>query len=50
MKAIQNIETLKKTNAWSFKQLKRHKAVPRTKTYWDSVIDEMVCPIDILAV
>lgn len=26
---------------WSLKQLRRHTSVPRTKTHWDSVLDEM---------
>jgi hypothetical protein len=41
VKTIQRIETLKKKNCWSLRQLKKHKAPPRTKTHWDSVLDEM---------
>ncbi|KAI7861721.1 hypothetical protein BDF14DRAFT_259161 [Spinellus fusiger] len=41
IKVIQNIENLKKKNLWSFKQLKRQKSVPRTKTHWDFLLDEM---------
>lgn len=39
---MQKIETLKANHMWGFKQLKRHKAVPRTKTHWDQLLDEMV--------
>ncbi|RUP11987.1 hypothetical protein BC936DRAFT_139874 [Jimgerdemannia flammicorona] len=41
LRAMQRIETLKANHAWGFKQLKRHKAVPRTKTHWDQLLDEM---------
>lgn len=41
VKTIQRIEALKKKNLWSLKQLKRHKAAPRAKTHWDSMLDEM---------
>lgn len=41
VKTIQRIEALKKKNGWSLRQLKRHKAPPRAKTHWDSVLDEM---------
>lgn len=41
VKTIQKIEALKKKNLWSMRQLKRHKAPPRAKTHWDSMLDEM---------
>lgn len=41
VKTIQRIETLKRKNQWSLRQLKKHKANPRVKTHWDSVLDEM---------
>ncbi|KAF7724690.1 chromatin modification- protein VID21 [Apophysomyces ossiformis] len=41
IKTIQSIENLKKGNMWSLRQLKRQKSVPRTKTHWDSLLDEM---------
>jgi len=40
-RAIQKIEEAKKNGRWSFKQHKRHRAIARTKTHWDSLIDEM---------
>jgi hypothetical protein len=39
---MQRVEQLKEAGMWSFRQLKRHKAPPRTKTHWDYVLDEMV--------
>lgn len=42
VKAVQAIEDLKKKNMWSLRQPKRHKSVPRTKTHWDYLLDEMV--------
>lgn len=41
IKAITNIENLKKKNMWSQRQLKRQKTMPRTKTHWDLLLDEM---------
>ncbi|KAI8137829.1 hypothetical protein BJV82DRAFT_583318 [Fennellomyces sp. T-0311] len=41
VKTIQSIENLKKQNLWSMRQLKRQKAVPRTKAHWDFMLDEM---------
>lgn len=41
LKSIQKIEALKKRNMWSPKQLRKHKSVPRLKTHWDCLIDEM---------
>lgn len=41
VKSIQKIEALKKSNLWSLRQLKRHKAARRVKTHWDSMLDEM---------
>ncbi|CAO3653154.1 unnamed protein product [Mucor fragilis] len=41
VKTIQKIEALKKTNSWSLRQLKRHKAPSRLKTHWDLMIEEM---------
>ncbi|KAI9284069.1 hypothetical protein BC943DRAFT_353222 [Umbelopsis sp. AD052] len=40
-RAIQKIEESKQNGLWSMKQHKRHRAVARTKTHWDSLIDEM---------
>jgi hypothetical protein len=44
-RAIQKIEEAKKNGMWSLKQHKKHRAIARTKTHWDSLIDEMVCDI-----
>jgi hypothetical protein len=41
-RAIHKIEEAKKNGMWSLKQHKRHRAIARTKTHWDSLIDEMV--------
>lgn len=41
VKTIQKIESLKKKNLWSLRQLKQHKSAPRAKTHWDSMLDEM---------
>ncbi|CAO3597127.1 unnamed protein product [Absidia cylindrospora] len=41
IKTLQRIEHLKSTNMWSFKQLRRHTSVPRTKTHWDFMLEEM---------
>lgn len=41
IKAITSIENLKKKNMWSQRQLKRQKTIPRTKTHWDLLLDEM---------
>ncbi|KAF9159697.1 chromatin modification- protein VID21, partial [Actinomortierella ambigua] len=41
MRAMQRIEALKAGNRWSFKQMKKHRAPPRTKTHWDHLLDEM---------
>ena len=41
IKTITNIENLKKKNMWSQRQLKRQKTMPRTKTHWDLLLDEM---------
>ncbi|KAI8089856.1 uncharacterized protein BX664DRAFT_315017 [Halteromyces radiatus] len=41
IKIIQRIEDLKAKNMWGFRQLKRHRASPRSKTHWDSLLDEM---------
>lgn len=41
VKTIQRIETLKKKNLWSLRQLRKHKSPPRYKTHWDCMIDEM---------
>lgn len=41
VKVIQNIENLKKKNLWSLRQPKRQRTVPRTKTHWDHLLDEM---------
>ncbi|KAL1920114.1 uncharacterized protein VTP21DRAFT_1260 [Calcarisporiella thermophila] len=41
IRALQRIESLKNANMWSFRQLKRHKAPPRTKSSWDYLLDEM---------
>ncbi|KAI9598483.1 HSA-domain-containing protein [Syncephalis fuscata] len=41
LRAIQRVEQLKEASMWSFRQPKRHKAPPRTKTHWDYVLDEM---------
>lgn len=41
VKTIQKIEALKKKNLWGLRQLKWHKAPPRSKTHWDSMVDEM---------
>lgn len=41
VKTIQKIEALKKKNLWGLRQLKQHKAPPRSKTHWDSMMDEM---------
>lgn len=41
VKTIQKIEALKRTNSWSLRQLKRHRAPARPKTHWDLMIDEM---------
>lgn len=42
VKTISTIESLKKKNLWSTRQLKRQKTMPRTKTHWDLLMDEMV--------
>lgn len=41
VKTITSIENLKKKNMWSQRQLKRQKTIPRTKTHWDLLLDEM---------
>lgn len=41
VKTIQKIEALKKTNSWSLRQLKKHRAQSRPKTHWDLMMDEM---------
>lgn len=41
IKTIASIENLKKNNMWSQRQLKRQKTIPRTKTHWDLLLDEM---------
>lgn len=41
VKTIGKIEALKKKNMWGLRQLKRHRAPPRSKTHWDSLVDEM---------
>ncbi|RCH79783.1 chromatin modification- protein VID21, partial [Rhizopus stolonifer] len=41
VKTIQKIESLKKKSLWSLRQLKKHRALPRPKTHWDCMIDEM---------
>lgn len=41
VKTIQKIEALKRTNSWSLRQLKKHRAPSRPKTHWDLMIDEM---------
>lgn len=33
---------MKKKNGWTQRQLKRQKTIPRTKTHWDLLMDEMV--------
>lgn len=38
---MQHIESLKKRHMWSLRQLRRHTSVPRSKTHWDSLLDEM---------
>ncbi|KAI8344610.1 hypothetical protein BC941DRAFT_13442 [Chlamydoabsidia padenii] len=41
IKTVQQIEYLKSKHMWSLKQIRRHTSIPRTKTHWDSVLDEM---------
>jgi hypothetical protein len=41
IKSIQKIEELKKKKMWCLYQLKKHRPVPRTKTHWDCMLEEM---------
>ncbi|PVV03557.1 hypothetical protein BB560_001955 [Smittium megazygosporum] len=38
---LQRINQLQSENKWSFSQTRQHKSIPRQKTLWDYVIDEM---------
>ncbi|KAI9007728.1 hypothetical protein DFJ74DRAFT_646359 [Hyaloraphidium curvatum] len=38
---LNRIDDMKARDLWSFRQLKRHVAPPRTKTHWDFLLDEM---------
>ncbi|KAJ1979313.1 chromatin modification- protein VID21 [Dimargaris cristalligena] len=40
-RTLQRIEALKSQNLWSFRQIERHEAPPRTKSHWDFLLDEM---------
>ena len=42
LRILQRIEELKDEGKWSFYQLKQHKSVPRSKTHWDYMLEEMV--------
>jgi hypothetical protein len=41
-KILERIQILKQSHRWSFQQIKKHKAVVREKTLWDSLLEEMV--------
>lgn len=41
-KVAARIDELRKTNLWSLKQIRRHKAPPRTRTSQDFLLEEMV--------
>ncbi|KAJ1673364.1 chromatin modification- protein VID21, partial [Spiromyces aspiralis] len=41
LRVLQRIEDLKEEGKWSFYQLRQHKSIPRHKTHWDYVLEEI---------
>ncbi|ORX48007.1 hypothetical protein DM01DRAFT_141825 [Hesseltinella vesiculosa] len=41
VKTVKRIQELKSKNMWVFRQMKRQAVMPRSKTHWDNLLDEM---------